>query len=68
MIEIQNSLSPIDRFDKKLKSKAWETVAYGIDYKEACKELIRAINRDEVNTEDGWLRIVDTVTKEVICL
>jgi hypothetical protein len=69
MIEIQNaSASDADRDDNKLKSKAWHTVAYGIDYKEACMDLIRAINDEEVNTEDGWLRIVNTATKEVICL
>jgi hypothetical protein len=69
MIQIQNaSASDADRDDKRLKGKGWNTIAYGIDYKTACMELILAINDGNVNTEDGWLRIFNSSTKEVINL
>jgi hypothetical protein len=65
---IQNaSANDTQRDDGKINSKDWETVASGQTLKEALEFFIRALNDEEVSIENGWIRLVDTETNEVIC-
>lgn len=66
MIIIENAdANVVDRDDDK-RSLDWKTVASGKDYQDALRWLIIALNDEEVNIENGWLRIY--VTKQELVM
>lgn len=65
-IKIQNAdADEAERFDNTENSVYWKTIARGTDYEEAMEFLIRALNNEEVNIINGWLRIVNEKTGEI---
>lgn len=62
----EGSTDDIERDDENLDSPGWRTVASGKTAEEALKNLILAMNEEEVYTDNNFYRLVlpdDTVVK-----
>lgn len=60
----EGSADEIEKDDKNLDSPGWRTVASGDTAEEALKNLISAMNEEEVYTDNNFYRLVlpdDTV-------